>query len=138
MRRLLVLAVLLFTLLLSGCASDKRNQSLTNTLNAYAGVVRWGDFGNALQFVDPKVRAEHPPTPLQMSRFEQFRVTGYDDGTGPSPSGENEVRQVVAISMVNNNTQAERTVIDRQIWHYDPETNHWWLTTGLPDITVAQ
>jgi hypothetical protein len=48
------------------------------------------------------------------------------------------VRQVVAISMVNNNTQAERTVIDRQIWHYDPETNHWWLMTGLPDITAAQ
>jgi len=135
MRRLLVLAVLLFTLLVSGCASDKRNQSLTNTLNAYAGVVRWGDFGNALQFVDPKVRAEHPPTPLQMSRFEQFRVTGYDDGNGPSPSGENEVRQVVAISMVNNNTQAERTVIDRQTWRYDPEKKRWWLTSGLPDIT---
>jgi len=138
MRRLLVLAVLLSILLLSGCATDKRNQALTNTLNAYAGVVRWGDFGNALQFVDPKVRAEHPPTPLQMSRFEQYRVTGYDDGSGPSPGAENEVRQAVAISMVNNNTQAELTVIDRQIWHYDPATNHWWLMTGLPDITAAQ
>jgi len=138
MRRLLVLAVLLSILLLSGCATDKRNQALTNTLNAYAGVVRWGDFGNALQFVDPKVRAEHPPTPLQMSRFEQYRVTGYDDGSGPSPGAENEVHQAVAISMVNNNTQAELTVIDRQIWHYDPATNHWWLMTGLPDITAAQ
>lgn len=135
MRRLLVLAALL-TLLLAGCASDRRNQALTNTLNAYAGVVRWGDFNSALQFVDPKVRAEHAPSPLEMSRYEQFRVTGYDDGQGPMPNGENEVRQVVAISLVNNNTQAERTVVDRQTWRYDAQTNHWWLVTGLPDITA--
>lgn len=134
MRRLLVLALLM--LLLAGCASDRRNQALTNTLNAYAGVVRWGDFGSALQFVDPKVRTEHPPSPLQMARYEQFRVTGYDDGQGPVPGAENEVHQVVAISLVNNNTQAERTVIDRQTWHYDPATNHWWLVSGLPDITA--
>lgn len=136
MRRLLVLALLM--LLLAGCASDRRNQALTNTLNAYAGVVRWGDFGSALQFVDPKVRTEHPPSPLQMARYEQFRVTGYDDGQGPAPGAENEVHQVVAISLVNNNTQAERTVIDRQTWHYDPATNHWWLVSGLPDITGQQ
>ena len=134
MRRLLVLA--LPALLLAGCASTQRNEALTNTLNAYAGAVRWGDFNSALQFVDPKERTEHPPTPLQMSRYEQFRVTGYDDGQGPAPNGENEVRQVVAISLVNNNTQAERTVIDRQTWRYDAESKHWWLVSGLPDITV--
>lgn len=138
MRRLLVLVVLLCTLLLSSCASDKRNEALTNTLSAYASVVRWGDFGSALQFIDPKVRDQHMPTQLEMSRFDQFRVTGYDDGGGPAAGGENEVRQVVAISMVNNNTQAERTVIDRQTWRYDPQTNHWWLLTGLPDLTAEQ
>ncbi len=136
MRRLLVLA--LITLMLAACASAQRNEALTNTLNAYAGVVRWGDFNSALQFVDPKVRSEHPPTPLQMSRYEQFRVTGYDDGQGASPNGENQVRQVVAISLVNNNTQSERTIIDRQTWRYDPESKHWWLVSGLPDITVQQ
>lgn len=135
MRRLLVLTALL-TLLLAGCASDRRNQALTNTLNAYAGVIRWGDFSSALQFVDPKVRAEHPPSSLEMARYGQFRVTGYDDGQGPAANGENEVRQVVAISLVNNNTQAERTVIDRQTWRYDAENNHWWLVSGLPDITA--
>jgi len=138
MRRLLVFVVLLSTLLLSGCATNKRNEALTNTLNAYGSVVRWGDFGSALQFIDPKVRDEHMPTQLEMARFDQFRVTGYDDGGGPAASGENEVRQVVAISMVNNNTQAERTVIDRQTWRYDAQTNHWWLLTGLPNLTADQ
>ena len=138
MRRLLVLVVLLSTLLLSGCATNKRNEALTNTLNAYGSVVRWGDFGSALQFIDPKVRDEHMPTQLEMARFDQFRVTGYDDGGGPAASGENEVRQVVAISMVNNNTQAERTVIDRQTWRYDAQTNQWWLLTGLPNLNADQ
>lgn len=134
MRRLLTLLALLTVLLLAGCASDRRNQSLTTTLNAYASTVRWGDFQTALQFVDPKVREEHPPTPLEMSRYTQFRVSGYDDGQGPAASGENEVRQIAQIGLVNINTQAERTVIDRQIWRYDPEKNRWWLTTGLPKI----
>ena len=135
MRRLPALVLLLLTaLLLAGCASDQRSESLTRTLNAYAGVVRWGDFGSALQFVDPKVRAEKTPSPLEMARFDQYRVTGYDDGQGAVPSGEYEVRQAVAISMVNNNTQAERTVIDQQVWRYDSEAKRWWLVTGLPNL----
>jgi hypothetical protein len=63
------------------------------------------------------------------------RVTGYDDGAGPVPDGENEVRQVVQIGLVNINTQSERTVVDRQTWRYDPEKKRWWLMSGLPDIT---
>lgn len=137
MRRLLVLVALL-TLLLAGCATNQRSDALTKTLNAYAGVVRWGDFGSALQFIDPKLRAQKAPSQLEMGRFDQYRVTGYDDGQGAVPSGENEVRQVVAISMVNNNTQAERTVIDRQTWRYDPAAKQWWLVTGLPDLAAAQ
>jgi hypothetical protein len=139
MRRLhafAALLVLLSTLLLAGCATDRRNESLTRTLNAYGGVIRWGDFGNALQFIDPKVRAEKTPSPLEMSRYDQYRVTGYDDGQGPAPNGDNEVRQIVAISLVNNNTQVERTVIDRQTWRYDQEANRWWLVSGLPNISA--
>ncbi|WP_266170386.1 hypothetical protein [Dyella subtropica] len=135
MRRLLTLLTLLTTLLLAGCASDQRNQALTTTLNAYANVVRWGDFQTALQFVDPKVRAEHPPTSLEMARYAQFKVSDYADDQGPVPSGENEVHQVAQIGLVNIHTQAERTVVDHQTWRYDPEKKHWWLTSGLPPIS---
>ena len=135
MRRILTLLVALSMLLLGGCATDQRNKSLTETLNAYGSTVRWGDFVSALQFVDPKVRDKNPPSSLEMSRYQQYKVSGYDEGPGPVPSGEFEVTQVVQINLVNVNTQSERTITDRQTWHYDTEGKHWWLVSGLPDIS---
>jgi hypothetical protein len=138
MRRIATLCALAGFMLLAGCATDKRNTTLTATLNAYGSTVRWGDFASAEQFVDPKVREEHPLTPIELSRFKQYRVSDYDDGQGPVATGENEVQQVVRIGIVNLNTQAERSLVDKQTWHYDPQAKHWWLTSGLPDLTTAR
>jgi len=135
MRRYLFALLALIAMLCAGCATDQRNQALITTLNAYASTLRWGDFQSALQFVDPKVREAHPPTALDMARYQQLRVTGYEEGNGAVPDGENQVRQVVQVSVVNLNTQAERTVIDQQSWRYDPQKKRWWLMSGLPDIT---
>jgi hypothetical protein len=134
MRRVLTVLVPLCALMLTGCATDKRSDVLTTTLNAYQHAVRWDGFADASKFIDPKVLAEHPLTPIEISRFDQYRVTDYDEGAGATPSGENEVRQVVTINLVNIHSQAERTVIDRQTWHYDGK-GHWWLTSGLPDLS---
>lgn len=133
MRRLAFLLCLL-TLLLSGCASDQRSQALTTTLNAYANAMRWGDFQSCLQFIDPAVRKDLTPSSLELARYSQYKVSGYDDTQGPVANGENQVQQLVQVNIVNVNTQAERTVMDRQVWRYDPEKKRWWLTTGLPDI----
>lgn len=135
MRRLLLPLLALVAVLCAGCATDQRNQALITTLNAYANTLRWGDFQSALQFVDPKVRDAHPPSALDLARYQQVRVTDYDEGAGAVPDGDNQVRQLVQINLVNLNTQSERSVIDRQRWRYDPATKHWWLESGLPDIT---
>ncbi|MGN2246532.1 hypothetical protein ACFWZ3_07570 [Frateuria sp. GZRR35] len=135
MRRYLFPLLALVAMLCAGCATDQRNQALVTTLNAYASTLRWGDFRSAQQFVDPKVREANPVSSLDLARYEQVRVTGYDEGAGPVPDGENQVRQVVQIGLVNVNTQSERTVVDRQSWRYDPEKKRWWLMSGLPDIT---
>lgn len=135
MRRFMFMLLALVAMLCAGCATDQRNRSLITTLNAYASTLRWGDFQTALQFVDPKVREANPPTALDLARYAQVRVTGYDEGAGAVPAGENEVRQVVQIGLVNLNTQRERTVVDRQTWRYDPVKKRWWLLSGLPDIT---
>ncbi|MGB3747841.1 MAG: hypothetical protein WBG85_05055 [Rhodanobacter sp.] len=135
MRRIPHLLLVLSILLLAACATQERSRSLTTTLSAYGGVLRWGDFASAAQFIDPKVRAEHPISELDRARYKQVRVTEYDDGSGPVPISPTEVQQTVRISVVNIHTQAERTVIDRQTWHYDEQARHWWLTSGLPDIT---
>jgi len=135
MRRILSLLVVLSVLLLAGCATKTRSDSLTTTLKAYGSTLRWGDFQSATQFMDPKTRAAHPLTPLQLARFQQVRVTEYDDGAGPVPTGDFDVQQTAMISLVNIHTQSERSIVDHQTWHYDEATKHWWLTSGLPDIT---
>ena len=135
MRRIPSMLLMLSILLLAACATQERSQSLTSTLSAYGGILRWGDFASATQFIEPEVRAKHPLTELDLARYKQVRVTEYNDDAGPVPISKTEVQQTVRISLVNIHTQAERSVIDHQTWHYDEKTKHWWLTSGLPDIT---
>lgn len=135
MRRLALPALVLALASLSGCATDKRNQALNTTLTNYAGAIRWGDFTGAQVYIDPDYAQEHPMSQVEQSRLTQLRVTGYDEGGGPRPDGEDEVVQVVQINVVNINTQAERSIIDRQRWHYDREKGKWRLMTGLPDFS---
>ncbi|MEP7043874.1 MAG: hypothetical protein ABI843_12485 [Dokdonella sp.] len=138
MRRYLMVG--LAAVLLAACATDKMRSKqwvLEDTLKSYAGTIRWGDVERAQAFIDPKVLAEHPPTPLVLARFKQVRITAYDEQPAV-PVGENEVRQDVEIGLVNINSQSARSVIDHQVWHYDEAQKRWWLTTGLPDITRQQ
>ncbi len=135
MRRILSILVVLSALLLAGCATKTRSDALTTTLNAYGSTVRWGDFQSAAQFIDPAVRAAHPLSPLELGRYQQVRVSEYDDGAGPVPSGDFDVQQTALIRLVNIHTQAERSIVDRQTWHYDEKAKRWWLTSGLPNIT---
>jgi hypothetical protein len=136
MRRFVLPALLLATAaLLSGCATDIRNEALTRTLGQYGSAIRWGDYGAALTFVDKTYAADHPVSSLEQSRLAQLRITGYDDGAGPHPDGDDEVVQTVQISVVNVNTQAERSFVDTQRWRYDKEKTRWTLMTGLPDFS---
>ncbi len=135
MRRTLSLLVVSSFLLLAGCATSQRSDTLTTTLNAYGSTLRWGDFQSAAQFIDPQLRAAHPVSKLDLERYQQVKVSEYDNGAGPVPAGENEVQQTVDISLINIHTQTERSIVDHQTWHYDEKSKHWWLTSGLPDIT---
>lgn len=134
MRRLLFPLAASAVLLLAGCAANARSDALTSTLTAYGNAVRWNGLQSALQFVDPAVLKAHPPTDLDLERYQQVRVSDYDDGAGPVPLGDNEVQQTVQISFINIHTQAERSITMRQVWRYDEKLKRWWLENGLPDI----
>ncbi|HEX7731753.1 MAG TPA: hypothetical protein VF415_03835 [Rhodanobacter sp.] len=134
MRRLLLPLAASAALLLAGCAQNTRSDSLVATLNAYGSAVRWNGLESALQFVDPAVLKAHPPSDIDLARYQQVRVSDYDDGAGPVALGDDEVQQTVRISFVNVHTQAERSIVARQVWRYDDKAKHWWLESGLPDI----
>jgi len=138
MRRLLPLALLAAScVLLSACATEKmrsRETILTDTLLSYAASIRWGEFDQAVGFIDPKILAEHPPTSLEISRLKQVRVSSYDE-MPVVPVSDDEVQQTVKIDLLNVNTQVARSIVDHQTWKYDATAKRWWLVSGLPDIS---
>ena len=124
-------------LALAGCTSmnhQTESRALELTLVAYANAIRWGDIQQALPFVDPETVKAHPLSELDLQRYKQVRFVSYIE-QAPVPLGPHEVKQVVKIALLNVNTQAEREIIDNQIWRYDEATKHWHIVSGLPDIT---
>jgi hypothetical protein len=131
------LFVLSLTLLASGCGEmspHSRADTLNVTLAAYANALRWGDFEQALKYVDADYLKAHPLHELDTERYRQVRVVSYTERP-VVPVGKDEVEQIVDIGLLNNNTQTERNIVDRQRWHYDEKTKHWHNVSGLPDIT---
>lgn len=141
MKRPFVLFAILM-LFVSACASDgasARNRTMNKqrdrTLYEYSSTIHWSEFDKAVVFLDPQWLADHPLSKLDMDRYKQVQVTGYDVRTMEiEPDGS--VNQVVEIRLINVNTQVERMITDHQHWRWDATTKHWWLTTGLPDITA--
>jgi len=140
MHRRAALIAVLSTGLAAACADmsmqhiQSKETILEDTLKNYAATIRWGDMLQAQAFVDPTYRQAHPMSDLDMQRYRQVQVTAYNDQPA-APLNENEVAQTVEIGLVNINTQQARSVIDHQVWRYDEKQKHWWLMTGLPDIT---
>jgi hypothetical protein len=108
---------------------------LTSTLFAYSGAIRWGDFDRAFGYVDPAVRAEHPLSDIDRARYKQIEVTHYEVTAETITDGADD--REIAISFVNRNTQAERSLSYHELWRWDAPAKHWWLTSGLPDITAS-
>lgn len=133
-KALRLLAPLLALLLVTACGSmgaqrNPRDQALYN----YTSAVRWSDFDAALSFVDPETRRLNPMTELEIERYKQVQVAGYEVKAASEP-GEGLYEQVVELRLVNRNTQVERVMTDRQRWRWDPEAKRWWLVSGLPDL----
>jgi hypothetical protein len=139
MRRVvsLVASLAAVAVLLGSCATEKlrsKETILDDTLHAYAATLRWGEIDQAANFIQPKQRLDHPPSAVEISRLKQFKVSGYNEQP-PTPAGENEVHQLVQIDLVNINTQSARSIVDHQVWKYDDSDKHWWLVSGLPDLS---
>lgn len=132
MRRILL--PLATAALLAGCTQNVRNDSLVTTLSAYGSAVRWDGMQSSQQYVDPDLLKAHPVTDFDLARYQQVRVSDYDDGDGPVALNDHEVQQTVRISFINIHTQVERSIVVRQLWRYDEKAKHWWLESGMPNL----
>ena len=110
---------------------NPRDNALTN----YGVAIRWSEFIEALEFVDPVLRQQQPLSDLERERFKQIQVTGYEVKSKRSaPDGT--IEQTVEIRLISKNTQIERIVTDQQSWRWDAASKQFWLTSGLPDFTA--
>lgn len=133
LRRLILLLVL--GLACGAAAAVSQGRLLDVALYDYSGAIRWSKFDVAYGFVDPAVRAEHPLSSIERDRYEQIEVTHYEvTATGGT---KDTVDREVQIDLINRNTQAQRTIHYHEHWQWDAKTKHWWLTTGLPDISPS-
>lgn len=131
--------IMLGALLLAGAlpaeAQSKRKQArlLEQTQSAYANAIRWGEFEEAWQLVDPAYREASPMTELAMERYQQVQVSGYADRTSQGAEDGTVVRNV-DLRVINRHTMSERGLRYQETWRWDPEARRWWLAGGLPDF----
>ena len=131
--RMLWVLGLLAVLAPAAAQSRLQRGKLQQVQDAYAASIRWGDFENAWQAVDPAYRAEHPMTELEFERYKQIQISGYRDlSTRGGPDGT--VERAVELRVINKHTMAERTERYVERWRWDPEAKRWWLVVGLPDL----
>jgi len=135
--RMLCVVGLLAVMASAGAQGRMQRGKLQQVQDAYAASIRWGDFENAWQAVDPAYREEHPMTELEFERYQQVQISGYRDlstRSGPDSS----VERVVELRVINKHTMAERTERYIERWRWDPEAKRWWLVVGLPDLWKGQ
>ena len=129
-----LLACLLLCGLVACTAAPSKLNPRDAALTEYGFALRWSEFDQAMAFLDPQVRLQHPLSDLEKERLKQIQVTGYEvkDRHASSDGG---LEQTVEIRLINRNTQLERSITDHQAWRWDAEGKRYWLTSGLPDFS---
>lgn len=133
--------LMLFTLpfLVAGCpTSSGMEQDRADVLKQYEALIRWSEWDGAVSFLAPDYVEEHPISQLEMDRLRMFKVTNYTPRAFAMYDDGFTAIQTVEIKMYNSTQAIERTIIDEQLWRYDPELKHWLLYSGLPDPTKRQ
>ena len=132
-RKALVAASLLLSLAACAAVRASKDRAEELTLYDFSSAMRWGDFDTAYDFVDPKTKKEHPLGDIDRARFKQIEVSSYE--VEAKVNGEGTIDQQIRLELINRNTQIPRSISYHEHWRWDDQAKHWWLVSGLPDIT---
>lgn len=130
------LAWVFIGLMLTACGPSKKD-SQYSVLMGYGKAIRWGEISMAAAYLAPEYLEKNPIHPLEMSRWQQVKVTHYSESQAILEN-EDTLRQTVSFSVVNRHTGVERQLVDHQLWKYNHENKRWWLWSGLPKLTTPR
>jgi hypothetical protein len=112
----------------SGCATDKRKESMDGTLRLYEKSIKWGSYGDAQTLTDQPVPQE------TLDQYGDIKVISYEVIRQELVGDFEQINQLVEIKFYHQQQGKILTVRDNQVWVYDPEREIWRLQTGLPDF----
>lgn len=127
-----IICSILLALSISGCAAvDDSKMTITydKALWKYETAIRWVDFGTAnslRRLEDPSVFSP------DLETLQHIKVTSYDVMNKTVSEDRAEIKLVVKIVYYNDANMKLSTIIDNQVWKYDPEIKNWYISTPLP------
>jgi len=123
---------ILLVLSLSGCAAvddSKKTITYDKALWQYETAIRWVDFSTANSLRRLEDSSAYTPDP---NTLRNIKVTSYDVINRTVSEDHAEVRLTVEIVYYNDRSMKLATIIDNQVWKYDPAIKSWYITTPLP------
>ena len=123
---------ILLVLSLSGCAAvddSKKTITYDKALWKYETAIRWVDFGTANSLRRLEDSSAYSP---DLKTLQHIKVTSYNVVNKVMSEDHAEVRLAVEIVYYNDRSMKLITIIDNQIWKYDPAIKDWYITTPLP------
>ena len=127
-----IICSILLALSMSGCAAvddSKKTITYDKALWKYETAIRWVDFGTANNLRRLEDTSAYTPDP---ETLRHIKVTSYTVTNRTDSEDHAEVRLTVEIVYYNESSMKLATIIDNQIWKYDPEIKGWYITTPLP------
>ena len=127
-------AICLLALMVFGCASlrlSKQMERFDMMSRSYADAIEWSDF-EAARFFIKDAQPENPP--LDFRKLQLVKVTSYEVRQLVISEDKSQVRQIVEVKYYKLNDNVVKTIIDNQLWEYDPAGESWYLQSGLPDF----
>jgi len=127
-----IICSVLLALSLSGCAAvddSKKTITYDKALWKYETAIRWVDFGTANSLRRLEDSSAYSP---DLKTLQHIKVTSYNVVNKVMSEDHAEVRLAVEIVYYNDRSMKLITIIDNQIWKYDPAIKDWYITTPLP------
>jgi hypothetical protein len=134
MPRLSLVLGLVSIMLLINCstmAEQERYVKLQRSVERYASDIRWGRYDAAASYI---ARKESQPINVDVGRFEDIRVTGYDMAPGDLSSDTEKASITVTFTYYDTSSGRLQTLADVQHWWYNDSVNRWFLDGDLPDF----